>query len=62
MQKNTTVTTDHKIISKKSKFLQKTKNGSKKINEDQVGSRRYRDKLITLQDALQDPITGCEEF
>ncbi|MFT5731106.1 MAG: hypothetical protein ACI8PB_005299 [Desulforhopalus sp.] len=60
MQKNAIVTTDHKIISRKSKSLQKTKNGSKKMNKGQVGSISDRDKLMALQDALQDPTPVCE--
>jgi len=62
MQKNPIVTTDHKIISRKSKSLQKKKNGSKKMNDGQVGSISDRGKLMALQDALQDQITFCEGF
>jgi len=62
MQKSAIVTTDREIISRKSKSLQKTKIGSKKMNDDQVGSISHRDKLMAMQDALQDPLTGCEGF
>lgn len=62
MQKKTIVTPDHKIISRKSKSLQKKKNSSKKMNDGQVGSKSDRGKLMALQDALQDQITLSEGF
>ncbi len=62
MQKKTIVTPDHKIISQKSRSLQKKKNGSKKMNDGQIGSKSDRGKLMALQDALQDQITFSEGF
>ena len=51
--------TDHKTTSKKSKDVPKTKCASKK-NEGQKRSKTDRSRLMALQDALQDPLTGCE--
>ncbi len=60
MEKNVTVTTDHKSTPRISKALPKTKHGSRKTNENRTASKRNCSKFMALQEALQDPITVCE--
>ncbi len=62
MQKNANDKTDHEIISRKSKASPKKKCDSKRMSDGQVGSRSDSRKLMSLQDALQDPITNHEGF
>lgn len=59
---HTIETSEHKKISQKSNSSRKSKHTPQKKNNDQAASRKDRNKLMALQDALQDPITHCEEF
>lgn len=62
MGKNVIVTTHHEITTRLSKVLPKTKHNPKKMNEAQTQPPKDCCKLIALQEALQDPITACEEI
>ncbi|MBW2659569.1 MAG: hypothetical protein JRC87_08290 [Deltaproteobacteria bacterium] len=62
MQKNTNVKTDHEIISRKSKASPEKKYDSKSMSDGQVGSRGDSNRLMALEDVLQDPMMNREGF
>ena len=55
-----TNTKNHESTSRKPKTVPKTKYDLKQTNKEQGSSKRDCSKLMALQDALQDPLTGCE--